>query len=198
MPNWCYTNITISHHDETKVEDLYKKICEWSHKDFCENGFHDGWLGNIVGNSGIADPLGKDAPRCRGTLNSIYFEGGQISLSTETAWAPMLKMWRMLLDKYLPDAELIFTAEEPGCGLFETNDPDVIGKYYIDVCDDPPEDADKDYCDSCWDAEEDYTRTFLQKALKTEESDINKLIKMNDDSWFYVSQWEESRMEEWG
>ena len=191
MPNWCYTNIVINHHNKTKLEELSKKIIEWSHKDFCDNGFHDGWLGNIVGNSGIANPLDKDSPRCRGTLTSIYYEHEQINISTETAWAPMMQMWVMLCNKYLPDADIWFSAEEPGCELFESNDPDVIGKYYIDIWE-PPEEFENE--ESMWDAGEDVAIDFLQRVLKTDEKDINKLLEMQDeldDRWFGVHVWSE-------
>ena len=196
MPNWCYTSITINHSDKSKLEDLADKISEWSHKDFCENGFHDGWLGNIVGNSGIADPMSDKSPRCRGTLTSIYYEHEQINLSTETAWAPMMTMWQMLIDKYLPDADITFSAEEPGCGLYCTNDPDLAGKYEIDIWE-PPEEFENE--ESGHEVSEEYTVKFLQRVLKTEESDINKLIKMHDnddDPWFCINEWKTCEISE--
>ena len=189
MPNWCYTNIVINHKDKTKLEDLANKISEWSHKDFCDNGFHDGWLGNIVGNSGIANPLEADSPRCRGTLTSIYFDNGQINMSTETAWAPMMKMWQMIIDKYLPDADIWYTAEEPGNCIFESNDPDVIGKYYIDIWE-PPEGFEDE--ESIYEAEEDDVIDFLQRVLKTKENNIDVLFNMTDeieDRWFSINMW---------
>jgi len=42
-------------------------------------------------------------------------------------------------------------------------------------------------------AEEDYTVEFLQRAMKTDESDIEKLLKMADDieePWFSIHRWE--------
>ena len=199
MPNWCYTNITINHYDKAKLEDLSKKISDWSHKQFCdtgENGFRDGWLGNIVGNSGIADPMKDGSPRCRGTLTSIYYEHEQINLSTETAWAPMMQMWQMIIDKYLPDADITYSAEESGCDLFCTNDPDLTGKYYIDVWE-PPEEFENEEGD--YEADEDYAIKFLQRVLKTDEPDINKLFeKLNDieDNWFSINKWQDCPISE--
>lgn len=195
MPNWCYTSIVITtkNPDKTKLEDLAKKISDWSHKQFCdtgEGGFRDGWLGNIVGNSGIAHPLEANSPRCRGTLTSVYYEHEQINLSTETAWAPMMQMWQMIIDKYLPRAEIIYSAEETGCCFFCTNDPDVVGKYYIDIWEPPEEFEDEE---SEYEATEEYTVQFLQRVLKTDETDIDKLLEKaeeDEDSWFAVNKWQ--------
>ena len=197
MPNWCYSSISIYHNDEEKLKALYENIQKWSKKEFKPNGFDTygmSWLGNIAGNSGIAKwNKEKDCfegLRTRGSLQSLYFNNGHISLSTETAWAPMMKMWILICDKYLPDATILYTAEEPGMCIYETNDPDVIGMYYIDVWE-PPEEFENE--EPVYEAEEDYTIEFLQRAMKTDESDIEKLLKMADDieePWFAIHKWE--------
>lgn len=186
MPNWCYTDISIIHNDENKVKALYEKIKEWTSKDYAENGFGNYWLGNVVEGSGICH---YDDVRCRGIIQYLAFDGS-IKLSTETAWVPMLKMWSMVCDKYLPDADITFTAEEGGCCLFASNDPDMIGKYYIDVYNPPEEFKDEE---PVYDATEDFTIEFLQKVMKTKETDIKKLIRMADDEyWFSVNEWQEA------
>ena len=43
-------------YDAKKAEEFYKLLIEWTSKDYCENGFYNhSWLGNIVGNSGLAE-----------------------------------------------------------------------------------------------------------------------------------------------
>lgn len=192
MPNWCFTDITIYHKDEKKVKVLYDKIQEWTSKDYCENGFGHNWLGNIVGNSGICDPLNKDAPRCRGTLEDVsvpILDNNHITMHTETAWSPHMKMWQMLIDKYLPDAEIYYTAEETGCGLYWSNDPDVVGKYNVDIFE-PPSGYK---FESKGDADEKYVIEFLQDVFNTKETDINELLAMANDmeeSWFCINQYQ--------
>lgn len=198
MPNWCYTNITIYHNDEEKLKAFYDKIEEWRSKPFKENDFDKysmGWLGNIVGNAGLAEwkKVGERegfVPNisCRGSIQTFELHGNRININTETAWCPMMQMWQKLCDKYLPDAEIFYMAEEPGCELFETNDPDVIGMYYIDIWEPPEEFEDEE---PVYEAEEDDTIEFLQRVLKTDESNIDKLIKMaNEADWFSVHRWE--------
>ena len=206
MPNWCYTNITIVHPSEQKIKEFFKKIDSWSKTTYSKNGFDCPgagirWLGNIVGNAGLSEiPEGKTdfVPniRCRGSITDLSYDGNHIHINTETAWAPMLDMWQRLVDKYLPDADIWYTAEESGCGLYCTNDPDVIGKYYIDLWELPDEFIKET---SEYEATEDYTIKFLQRVLKTKETDIQKLLKMADDieeQWFSINQWKECDISE--
>lgn len=209
MPNWCYTNITIFHYDEEKLKKFFKQIDEWSKKTYAKNGFDcEGagcrWLGNIVGNAGLATwksrgDKGEDFEpyiRCRGTLNDLYLNGNNIELHTETAWVPMMQMWQELVDKYLPDADIWYTADESGCGLYVTNDPDLIGKYNIDLWDIPDKFIKET---SEYEATENYTIKFLQRVLETDESDIDKLLSMYedmDDPWFSVHKWEQCDISE--
>lgn len=141
MPNWCYSNITITSHDKPACKKLNGLLDEWGNKDYTENGFGGMWLGNILGNSGV-DEMTADGDfhyRCRGTLcDHEYSEDADsawIHLNTETAWGPMLQMWVQICKKYLPDAEITYSAEESGCGVYVTNDPDLKGKYYLDIWD---------------------------------------------------------------
>jgi len=193
MPNWCGTHITINHEDANKLEQLYNLIEEWTSKNYKENGFGLNWLGNVVGNSGIdtSDENKDFSVRCRGSITYMDFDGGQIIIDTETAWCPMLKMWIKILEKYLPDAELTYTAEECGCEIYYTNDPCIVGKYVIDSWNDDVE--------SDWEASKEYVRETLQKLLETDEANVKKLIKMLYESdiddvgvhqWKYVDEYE--------
>lgn len=194
MPNWCYTNITISHETETEIEKLGKLIDEWTSKDYMENGFGHDWLGNVVLGSGVGtvDTDAKTDLRCRGSITYREVNGNQITMSTETAWAPMLKMWLKIIDKYLPGAELIYSAEEFGCGICTTNDPDLVGKYVIDYWGDKNIESD-------WEAKEETAVELLQIILDTTETNIEKLIAMAEkyDSDVSVHKWLYFKPELW-
>lgn len=177
MPNWCLTRITINHESEEKLKELEKLINEWTSKDYMKNGFGLEWLGNIVGNSGVGtvDENQETDLRCRGRLTYMEYFDGQLTIDTVTAWSPMLKMWKKVLDKYLPDAELIYLAEEGGNGLYSTNDPCMKDCYIIDSW-------EIEEIDSDWEATEDQVKKVLQKLLETDETDVEKLIDMFEDS----------------
>ena len=193
MPNWCYTNITINHESETEVEKLEKLLDEWTSKDYMPNGFGHKWLGNVVLGSGVGSVDTNDIThlRCRGTLLDYYRHGNELTINTETAWSPMLKMWVKVLEKYLPGAELVYNAEECGNGVQCTNDPALLGRYVIDYYGD--EDIESD-----WEASEDTVRETLQKILDTTETDIDKLIKMawDEDAEISIRQWEWTDVDE--
>lgn len=182
MPNWCFTNITMAGQRE-KVQFLYDKIEEWTSKDYAQNEFGNSWLGNIALGSGIAteeDIDKRDAPRCRGAIINLEIELNNIqdaylTVQTETAWNPMMKMWSMINEQYDLNLNIVYSAEEPGCELYLTNDPDIAGTYIIDAYD--MDEIQTEYC-----IEEKYVVRELQELFSTTEIDIEKLINMFDES----------------
>lgn len=177
MANWCFTRITINHESETELEKLDKLLDEWTSKDYMDNGFGHKWLGNIVLGSGVGtvDTNKETDLRCRGWITDHFIEDNQLHIDTETAWNPMLQMWTKVLEKYLPDAELLYEAEECGNEIYSTNDPTMKDCYIIDCC--GIEDVESD-----WEASEETVRKTLQELLNTTEADVEKLIEMLDES----------------
>ena len=202
MPNWCSTDITINCNNKKEAISLYNKINEWTSTNYHENGFGLDWLGNIVGNSGIDQMNDEDfSIRCRGRLTylELYEDDNAVFVATETAWSPMLQMWRMICNKYLTEYELIYTAEECGCGVYFTNDPVLFGKYLIDSAND--DFSNKYLSGETYDREasEAYLKTALQKCLNTSENDINVLLDMFNESDYedvYIYPWEEVPIDE--
>lgn len=176
MPNWCMNRITINHENVNELEKLNNLINEWTSKNYCDNGFGLNWLGNIVGNSGIdSRDNGDFNVRCRGTIDYNEIIDNKLLIDTSTAWSPMIKMWKLILEKYLPDAELIYEAEECGCELYWTNDPAMENAYVFDAYDCGDIESD-------WEMKEEYLVKELQKLLNTSETNINKLLDMFDNS----------------
>lgn len=120
--------------------------------------------------------------------------GNKLIIDTETAWAPKLKLFLRLLEKYLPEAELIYLAEEPGCEIHCTNDPSLAGKYYL-------------VASECSEVEEyiDYNEKELIKELKRIieiESDnldevLDSFYKSEYSTDIQINQWEYVPAEEW-
>lgn len=181
MPNWCLTRITINHEDESELQKLHDLIKEWTSKDYAKNGFGNSWLGNVVLGSGVGTvDAGLDTDlHCSGSITYLEPCADQLLIDTETAWAPMLTMWVKVIDKYLPGAEIIYTAEECGNGLYQTNDPCMKDKYYVEVWD-VPDYKEGSFCDCEYEA--DGVCELLKNILKTDETDIEKLLEMLSDS----------------
>ena len=173
MPNWCSTNITIYSDKENELKNLYEKIKLWISKDYMENGFGHTWLGNIVlgAEIGTVSTDVKTDVRCRGNIVYMDYQDGQIVIDTETAWVPMLEIWRKVLEKFLPDAQLFYVADEPGCELYCSNDAYYNNLYYVDAFD-----FEEDV--SQYDASPDYVIKLLQRLLKSEETNIDTLLSL--------------------
>lgn len=189
MPNWCYTEINIHHNNKKELKKFYNLIQKWTSKNYKENGVGLQWLGNIVGNSGIGtiDKRQNTDLFCRGKLNYIELNEDNISLGTETAWEPMLQMWLKLLEKYLPNAEFIYSAEEYNCALYITNDPNIVNKYNVATWD--IDDFEAEYAIT-----EELLTTKLQKLLNTTKTNITTLLQMLQKSEYSqdvcIHQWE--------
>ena len=191
MPNWCSTNINIKCNDKVKLKEFYSKLEKWTSQNYCDNGFGLNWLGNVVGNSGIGtiNTKTKTDLRCRGSIDYMDLTDDQIVLSTETAWGPMLKMWVKLLDKYLPEAEIIYASEECGCGLYATNDRMQEGVWFVD-------DFENDIYE-CMQTEE--LIPYLQNLLNSNESNVDDLLQfaIENDYEVYAHQYEYVDINEW-
>lgn len=140
MPNWCNTTIKIYNENHEKLESLKSKIQEWAAKPFVEDAGKD-WLGNIVGHSGIAtyqktkrnyicfftnDGKGLN---CRGYLIECKLKDGCLQITTDTAWGALLKLWKLLCNKYLGEGtKILYKASEPAMGIYDTNFPNLKGK----------------------------------------------------------------------
>lgn len=133
MPNWCNTSMTIEG-PKAEIENIHQKIMEWTSKNYVENDFGVNWLGNVVVGAGFS----YETLACRGLITSMdeeitanlkkpgiyYFE-----VQYESAWTDINGTWEMILEKFAPNCEIYYVAEELGCEYFATNDRD---KEYYD------------------------------------------------------------------
>lgn len=135
MPNWCYTSISIESDNKDGVKPLYDNILKWQEEGTkIENSWGNDWLGLLVEKGLEVDPVNSNEYSCRGQFYDLQIsnDGKQLSCGTETAWGPMNELWIALIDKYIPGAKFIYTAEESGMEVYITNDPDMTSKFYID------------------------------------------------------------------
>lgn len=131
MANNCYTTILLRNTPVkiTALDEALKGAKNTEKKPF--GGI---WLGSLLIYMGYPD---KDVGegricRCRGRIMDYTVHEGEINLYTETAWVPMLQTIKCFADRYAPNTEIYYRAEEPGCGLYWTNDLRYVGTYYVD------------------------------------------------------------------
>lgn len=201
MPNWCGTSMTIEG-PKAEIENIHRKIKEWTSRNYVENDFGKNWLGNIVVGAGFSYKL----LACRGAITymdeeitarqdepGIYY----FQVQYESAWTDINGTWETILEKYAPNCEIYYVAEELGNEYFVTNDRDK--RYYDDeiIVMSYLEQSNPLY--QKWNAEFDgiyMTRKSLKESLTNifGPMSLRKLIKkaeaipQTDDEYVYINQ----------
>lgn len=142
MPNWCVNYITF-----TGPAEPIKKLREFisaqeSVPDTSVPGHFatNTWLGTFLNRAG----LNFEDYECRGQITGWPIvnkidddiddaeEYAGFSIQTETAWGPMIAMWDAIAKQFSNKIEIIYIAEEPGLGVYSTNDPEIRGYFHIE------------------------------------------------------------------
>jgi len=200
MPNWCFTNISFDGPDASRFQ---KDLKSWM-VDTVENGFGSGWLGNIAINSGLIKPEeidGDDIPRLRGSISYVTDpKDNSFSIDTETAWCCMTRVFAEIIRKFGYDLRMTFFAEEPGCGFYVSNDPDIVGTYRYECCiSGLDEDDDIQFNDDVsMDVAAELAKEILQiKKVPYSDSDTPKEliskaenVDLDDDEYVSFNQYE--------
>ena len=176
MPNWCSTAYAIEGNAKElkKLYDLMNGLQERKEPSV-PNGFGTAWLGCLV------DALGEnwEKAHCRGDWNNLQFDGNVLTFNTETAWSPCNEVFDMVCEKY-PTLHYFYQSEEPGMGLYCTNDED--DKHF----------PDRFYVDVCISEEEYYTEYFsdLQSVYDWLEGICDMQVRSMQDVNAIVGQWQ--------
>lgn len=176
MPNWCSTAYAIEGNAKElkKLYDLMNGLQERKEPSI-PNGFGTAWLGCLV------DALGENWEKvhCRGDWNNLQFDGNVLTFNTETAWSPCNEVFDMVCEKY-PTLHYFYQSEEPGMGLYCTNDEE--GKHF----------PDRFYVDVCISEEEYYTEYFsdLQSVYDWLEGICDMQVRSMQDVNAIVEQWQ--------
>lgn len=172
MPNWSTTDYFVI--GSTKeIMDLNKKMekLENRKKSLVKNGFGNTWLGNLV------QYLGGDWEKvyCRGEWMCRNYdkERNALTFTTETAWQEMNE-WRRFIESCYKTIKILYVTEEPGCGIYQTNDKEGIffkSKYILDYGE------DVEYFENM-----DQAVSFIKNliSVKIEEKTVNGIQKELD------------------
>lgn len=172
MPNWSTTDYFVIGSPK-EIMDLNKKMekLENRKKSLVKNGFGNTWLGNLV------QYLGGDWEKvyCRGEWMCRNYdkERNALTFTTETAWQEMNE-WRRFIESCYKTIKILYVTEEPGCGIYQTNDKEGIffkSKYILDYGE------DVEYFENM-----DQSVSFIKNliSVKIEEKTVNGIQKELD------------------
>lgn len=173
MPNWCDTQYKIIGKKE-EVQDLYSKIQRLQNMEepLEPNGFGNLWLGCLV------TILGGDWNKiyCRGHIIDYSLDDSVLSIDTETAWSEMQEV-RQFIQQIYPSLEILYYEEEPGWGIYQTNDHDKRFFSFRYILDDLEGDGPEYYNDT--DSLLKAASEIFGKELKT-MADLNEIVENSD------------------
>lgn len=141
--------------------------------------FIDGETTSVY-NLGVLAKIDRAEKRdVREWIDDKSFFRREVRVYTESKWTPCPNAWRDIARVFDEDVEVFYEAEEPGCEIYDSNDPEFVGKYVYDFWD-LPEGFDAFYCGDSGVVDEKQMVKILQKTLKSRSADIKLLLKLSD------------------
>lgn len=104
-----------------------------------------------------------------------------LKLTTETAWVACSELMDKIAEKY--GLQLFYYSEEPGCGIFETNDTEGLFYSFRYMVDSEKEGIE--YYDS-WDEVVSVIKSITGITLDNISEAEDKLSAFNDDDTFLI------------
>lgn len=190
MPNWNTTDYTLYGNKEN-IKRLYTDLKKTVDIDrtkeskpftFLGNSY---WLGYIK--KSLLPDVEEELP-ARGEISYIEEEiedhdndMASLKLTTETAWVACSELMDKIAEKY--GLQLFYYSEEPGCGIFETNDTEGLFYSFRYMVDSEKEGIE--YYDS-WDEVVSVIKSITGITLDNISEAEDKLSDFNDDDTFLI------------
>lgn len=130
MANYCCNCITIKDTKEN-INLLEHEFNKAMSKNPRFSDFGADWLGNLLLHIGI-DPDAKNAPDVAGYVSYMDKNDDTLIIQTETKWKPQIQCIKTFINKFTTTADIKYVSEEVSSGIFQTNDPNWIGKTLVD------------------------------------------------------------------
>ncbi len=190
MPNWNTTDYTLYGNKEN-IKRLYTDLKNTVDIDrtkeskpftFLGNSY---WLGYVK--KQLLPEVEEELP-ARGEISYIEEDikdygndMASLKLTTETAWVACSELMDKIAEKYC--LQLFYYSEEPGCGIFETNDTEGLFYSFRYMVDSEKEGIE--YYDS-WDEVVSVIKSITGITLDNISEAEDKLSAFNDDDIFLI------------
>lgn len=147
MPNWCDNTATIKCNDINLINSFFNKLAEWSKTDVPLSGSSEGWVGRILHNSGAdiykinLHQSGFQPAFARAFIEDSWIDEDTVTILFQSAWNPAYSWLLRTCDKFFGEDnyEITYRSEEPGNGIFVTNDSLYDGCYIWDYWGENPD-----------------------------------------------------------
>ena len=168
--------------------------------DFVESFDHDGSVYEMGIKANIEGAENRDV---REWVQSAYVVSptapNEIGVMTDSKWTPYPNAWEDIAKTFDENVIVHYETEEPGCEIYASNDPDYVGHFIIDVCDDSefPEGVSL----GLGPHSREETISALQKLLGADDDDISallhKLVNSKYSEAVYVHEIEYTPISDW-
>ncbi len=181
MPNWCSGTVVFYSKNRdmlVKMRDRFNEI--FNGEPAMKNDFGHGWMGDY--SKAYFPDLDPLKVECRGSITiedevcetlDGYFD---FRIYTWTAWGPKIGLWREIAEKFYPDVNIAYIAEEPGYEVYVKWDE--VGyfdeKLYVDMCY-PTKDGEQEFI------EDNYEFDTVDDILKWIDDNLPFEVEHTED-----------------
>lgn len=123
----------------------------------------------------------------------------KIEMMTDSKWNPCPNAWEDIAKAFDENVIVYYEAEEPGCEIYASNDPNYVGHFIIDACNESnlPEGVDLE-----WGPHSRVeTISTLQKLLETDSDNMSVLLYKLGNSKYskdvYIHEIEYTPISDW-
>ena len=195
MTNWCSTHVSLFCDSENNARALYTEFEKATASNPLETDFGNKWLGYLLMHCGYTEEqiVNHGVCHCRGAIWDICLDKTKIDIDIESARMPALGPIKAMIDKFCPNTKILYEAIEAEQGIFCSNDPRQVGRYYFDLeigKDDRENDIMELFEEGINFYDEEELHLMLKRTLGKDgdiESLLEELEEMWQDSHTYVS-----------
>lgn len=133
---------------------------------------------------GIAAKIDRAKERdVREWIDNKEISKNVVNVCSESKWTPCPNAWRDIARTFDENVEVYYEAEEPGCEIFASNDPEFVGKYIYDFWNASKELEACGY-DETGIVNEEQLVKILQAVLHTKTKHLETLLILMGDKGF--------------
>lgn len=193
MANICSNQYKFIFSDETKAKKFFVFV-EGETTDTSSSVYELGIK------AGIKNAKNRDIREWVDNAFINFKKQNVVQITTESKWTPCPNAWVDIATTFDENVGVTYEAEEPGCGIWASNDPELIGQYVLDPIFDSGfleiDELDYGIVNPEW------VVSLLKKLLGEKTYDINLLLEKLKKSKYkdvlFIHEIEDTPISDWG